>query len=179
MRQANVTQITMQSSYQRCQRLIDSGMLPGHDSQQAQLTVHVDLAELHGLARASGLEAGWVTARAAAAQIPGSVSLTGPDAAAAACDAALTPVVSGHIGRNVLDQLTDVFLDTLSHRNGPYRGTGGAIPELTAQTRKQLRHRLLSWSIEQPALAEVPEIRNVSSAEGISSEVSSGRTQPA
>ena len=78
-----------------CQRLIESGMLPGHDSQPAQLTVHVDLAELHGLAGASGLEAGWSTARAAAAQIPGSAYLTGPDAAAAACDAALTPSCPG------------------------------------------------------------------------------------
>ena len=51
-----------------CQRLIDSGMLPGPDSQPAQLTVHVDLAELRGQPGASGLEAGWSTARAAAAQ---------------------------------------------------------------------------------------------------------------
>ena len=116
-----------------CQRLIESGMLPGHDSQPAQLTVHVDLAELRGLAGASGLEAGWSTARAAAAQIPGSAYLTGPDAAAAACDAALTPVVSGHLDGNVLDQLTSVFLDALSHRNGPYSGTRtGPFPELTA-----------------------------------------------
>jgi Domain of unknown function (DUF222) len=131
-----------------CQRLIESGMLPGHDSQPAQLTVHVDLAELHGLAGASGLEAGWSTARAAAAQIPGSVYLTGPDAAAAACDAALTPVVSGHIDGNLLDQLTDVFLDTISHRNGPCRSADGQFPELSAQTRDRLQHTLLSWSID-------------------------------
>ena len=31
-----------------CQRLIESGMLPGRDSQPLQLTVHVDLAELRG-----------------------------------------------------------------------------------------------------------------------------------
>ena len=110
-----------------CQRLIDAGMLPGHDSQPAQLTVHVDLAELRGQPGASGLEAGWSTARDAA-QAPGSAYLTGPDAAAAACDAALTPMVTGHLDRNVLDQLTGVLLDTLSHRNGPYRGTGGAVP---------------------------------------------------
>ena len=63
-----------------CQRLIESGMLPGPDGQPAQLTVHVDLAELRGQPAASGLEAGWSTARAAAAQIPGSVYLTGPEA---------------------------------------------------------------------------------------------------
>ena len=101
-----------------CRRLIDAGMLPGHDSQPAQLTVHVDLAELRGQPGASGLEAGWSTARAAAAQLPGSAHLTGPDAEAAACDAALTPVVSGHIDWAVLDQLTDVFL---AHRRAPQR----------------------------------------------------------
>ena len=131
-----------------CQRLIDSGMLPGHDSQPAQLTVHVDLAELRGQPAASGLEAGWSTARAAAAQIPGSACLTGPEAAAAACDAALTPVVSGHLDRNVLDQLTGVFLDTLSHRNGPYSSADGQFPELSELTRERLQHTLLSWSID-------------------------------
>ncbi len=110
--------------------------------------MHVDLAELRGQAGASGLERGWSTARAAAAGLPGSVYLTGPDADAAACDAALTPVVTGHLDRAVLDQLTDVFLDTISHRNGPYSGTGGAVPELTAQTRERLQHTLLAWSID-------------------------------
>ena len=131
-----------------CQRLIDSGMLPGRDSQPPQLTVHVDLAELRGQPGACGLEAGWSTARAAAAQIPGSAYLTGPEAAAAACDAALTPVVSGHIDGAVLDQLTDVFLDAAGHRKGPYSGAGGALPELTAQTRERLQHSLLHWSID-------------------------------
>ena len=37
-----------------CRRLIDAGMLPGHDSQPAQLSVHVDLAGLHGLAGPPG-----------------------------------------------------------------------------------------------------------------------------
>ncbi len=132
-----------------CQRLIESGMLPGDGSSQpVQVTVHVDLAELRGQAGASGLERGWTTARAAAAGVPGCVYLTGPDAAAAACDAALTPVVTGHLDRAALDQLTDVFLDTISHRNGPYSGTGGAVPELTAQTRERLQHTLLAWSID-------------------------------
>ena len=97
-----------------CQRLIGSGMLPGRDGQPLQLTVHVDLAELRGQPGASALEQGWSTARAAAG-IPGSVYLTGPDAAAAACDAALTPVVSGHIDWAALDHLTDLCLQHASH----------------------------------------------------------------
>src|SRR5450755_558176 len=131
-----------------CQRLIESGMLPGRDGQPLQLTVHVDLAELRGLPGASELEAGWSTARAAAAGLPGSVYLTGPDAEAAACEAALTPVVSGHIDWNVLDQLADLFLDTISHRQGPYRSADGQFPELSEQTRERLQHTLLQWSID-------------------------------
>src|SRR5450755_4105681 len=131
-----------------CLRLTESGMLPGRDGQPLQLTVHVDLAELRGLPGASGLEAGWSTARAAAAGIPGSVYLTGPEADAAACDAALTPIVSGHIDWNVLDQLADLFLDTISHRQGPYRSADGQFPELSEQTRERLQHTLLQWSID-------------------------------
>ena len=122
-------------------------MLPGPDSQPAQLTVHVDLAELRGQPGASGLEAGWSTARAAAAGLPGSVYLTGPDAQAAACDAALTTMVTGHLDQAVLDQLTGVFLDIISHRKGPYSSADGQFPELSELTRERLQHTLLSWSI--------------------------------
>ena len=102
-----------------CQRLIESGMLPGRDSQPAQLTVHADLAGLLGQPGSSGLEAGWSTARAAAAGVPGSVYVTGPDAAAAACDAALTPVVTGHIDWTALDQLTSLYLQHAGHTTDP------------------------------------------------------------
>jgi len=80
--------------------------------------VHVDLAELRGQPAAAGLEQGWSTARAAAAGIPGSVYLTGPDADAAACDAALTPIVTGHIDWAVLDHLTSLYLQHTGHREG-------------------------------------------------------------
>jgi len=148
VRQADVTQITMQLGYQCCTRLIESGMLPGRDGQPLQLTAHVDLAELRALPGASGLEAGWSTARAAAAGIPGSVYLTGSEADAAACDAALTPVVTGHIDWNVLDHLTSLYLETAGHRKGPYSGADGALPELSDQTRERLQHTLLQWSID-------------------------------
>ena len=131
-----------------CERLIDSGRLPGRDGQPLHLNVHVDLAELNGLPGASELEAGWSTARAAAAGIPGSVYLTGPEAEAAACDAALTPIVSGQLDWAVLDQLTDLFLATISHRKDPYRSADGQFPELSEQTRERLQDTLLHWSID-------------------------------
>ena len=52
--------------------------------------------------------------------------------------------MSGHIDGNVLDQLTDVFLDTISHRKGPYSSADGQFPELSELTRDRLQHTLLS-----------------------------------
>ncbi len=144
-----------------CRRLIESGMLPGPDSQPAQLTVHVDLAELRGQPAASGLEAGWSTARAAAAGLPGSVYVTGPDAQAAACDAALTTMVSGHIDWALLDQLTSLYLQHTGHTGrhhpapdtapdtgpgtgtdtGPGPGTGTGRDPGTARTPARARAR--------------------------------------
>ena len=59
------------------------------------------------------LERSWTPARAAAG--PGSVYLTGPAAEAAACDAVLTPMVTGQIDWAVLDQLTTVWLTAHGH----------------------------------------------------------------
>jgi hypothetical protein len=124
VQQADVTQITMQLHYQRCQRLITAKMVPGRDGQPVHVQVHVDLATLRGLPGGPGLEAdwgrgldadwgrgltpGWSPARAAAD--PGSVFLSGAAAEAAACDATLTPVVSGHIDWTALDELTRLFV---------------------------------------------------------------------
>ncbi len=119
-----------------CTRLIAARMLPGRDGQPVHVQVHVDLAALRGLPGASALEDGWSPARAAAA--PGSVYLTGTAAEAAACDATITPVVTGQLDWTVLDQLTTLFLKAhgrgLDHRRdqdpaSPDRGSrpaGGA-----------------------------------------------------
>jgi hypothetical protein len=102
-----------------CQRLTGAGPDPGHDGQPAQVQIHIDLAALRGRPGGAGLEAGWAAgpgwspARAAAG--PGSVFLSGADAEAATCDAALTPIVSGQIDWTVLDQLTDLFLNAHGH----------------------------------------------------------------
>jgi HNH endonuclease len=143
---------------QRCQRLIAARMLPGRDGQPVHVQVHVDLATLHNLPGGSGLEAGWSPARAAAS--PGSVYLTGTGAEAAACDATLTPVVSGHIDWTTLDQLTTLFLNAHSHGPGhhrdqhPARGQDGngrePAPEpyrISPALHKRLRGTLLHMSI--------------------------------
>ena len=101
-----------------CRRLIGGQMIPGRDGQPPHLTVHIDLNDLRGGPGGSVLERSWSPALAAAG--PGSVYLTGPAAEAAACDAVLTPMVTGQIDWAVLDQLTTVWLT--AHGHGP---TGG------------------------------------------------------
>jgi Domain of unknown function (DUF222)/HNH endonuclease len=85
-----------------CRRLIAAGMLPGRAGQHRQLLVHISLAQLRGMTSAG--ETAW----AAAAREHG--WLTGPEADAAACDATVVPLVTGHLDPAALDRLVDVFL---------------------------------------------------------------------
>ena len=98
-----------------CRRLIGGQLIPGRDGQPPHLTVHIDLNDLRRQPGGSVLERSWTPALAAAG--PGSVYLTGPAAEAAACDAVVTPMVTGQIDWAVLDQLTTVWLT--AHGHGP------------------------------------------------------------
>jgi hypothetical protein len=148
-----------------CQRLIAARMLPGRDGQPVHVQVHVDLATLRGLPAGPGgpggpgLEAGWSPARAAAG--PGSVYLSGADAEAAACDATITPVVSGQIDWTALDQLTTLFLQAdgrgLDHHRDQPPDPGGQDrrqraaeepPGISPALRRRLRDTLLQMSID-------------------------------
>src|ERR1022692_859105 len=87
-----------------CTRLIASGMLPERAGQPTHIQLHMTLRELRGT-RDSGMEDAWSAARAA-----GYGWLSGPAADAAACDAAIAPVVSGHVDYAALAELTEMFL---------------------------------------------------------------------
>jgi hypothetical protein len=88
-----------------CTRLIAAGMLPERAGQPTQIQLHMTLRELRGAADRSGIEDSWFAARAA-----GYGLLTGPAAEAAACDAAIAPVVSGHVDYAVLAEMAETFL---------------------------------------------------------------------
>ena len=135
-----------------CRRLIASGMLPERAGQPTQAQVHITLAQLRNLPGASGAEATW---RAAAAA--GHGWLTGPDAGAAACDATLAPVVTGHLDTAALDRMVRMFLD--GHRIGTGPGTGPcgcrcggctcpAATPLPAPTLARLRGSLLAMAAD-------------------------------
>ena len=102
-----------------CTRMIASGMLPERAGQPTHIQLHMTLSQLRGLSASSGIEAAW------AGMGSGRGWLSGPGADAAACDAAITPVVSGHVDYAVLAELTEVFL--AAHRITPGGVTAGGV----------------------------------------------------
>lgn len=95
-----------------CQRLIAAGTLPERAGQPVHVQVHIPLHELRKETGAADAEAAWAgrRARATAAASNGSaaggqVYLTGAAARAAACDATVTPVVTGSIDPAAVDRL--------------------------------------------------------------------------
>jgi Domain of unknown function (DUF222)/HNH endonuclease len=112
-----------------CRRLVASGMLPGRAGQPTQIQVHMSLAQLRDLPGASVAEAAWAAGRTAQ-----SGWLTGPDADAAACDATMVPIVTGHIDWAALDHLTEIYLAIRPQPPGPARQAGGSGSAAGAET---------------------------------------------
>jgi hypothetical protein len=123
-----------------CTRLIASGILP--DGRPDRAYLHITLAQLRNGPGASEVEAAWAAARAAQ---PG--WLTGVEAAAAACDATIIPMVTGHVDRAALDRFTAAYLVTRSGQDGCGCACGGCgcTPRrpLSPQTLERLRATML------------------------------------
>ncbi len=103
-----------------CRRLIAAGMVPARAGQPTHIQLHMTLSQLRDLPGAAEAEAEWAAARA---DEPG--WLTGPEAEAAACDATIIPIVSGHPDPAALDRLTGAFLATHTSAHSPE----AAVPE--------------------------------------------------
>ena len=107
-------------------RLAASGLLPERAGQPVKLWGHVSLAELRAMDDGSLLETEWVTemrirwsARRAEATGgtggDGGAWLDGDAARALACDAAITPIVTGDVNPAVLDDLVALCLQLTGH----------------------------------------------------------------
>jgi len=150
-----VTQRRHDALEEACRRLIAAKMVPRRAGQPTQAQVHITLAQLRALPGASQVEAAW---RAAAAR--GHGWLAGPDADAAACDATVAPMVTGHVDPAALDRLTEVFMATHGHDGGPggREGRAGqgrcggctcfARTPLSAETLARLRGSLLTLAAD-------------------------------
>src|SRR5215469_466449 len=123
-----------------CTRLIASGILP--DGRPDRAYLHITLAQLRNEPGASEVEAAWAAARAAQ---PG--WLTGVEAAAAACDATIMPMVTGHVDRAALERFTAAYLASRSGQDGCGCACDGcgctARQPLSPQTLERLRATML------------------------------------
>jgi hypothetical protein len=91
-----------------CELLIRSRMLPGRAGADTRVDAVISLAELLRLPGASELQEAWLAALAGEHGY-----LAGHDAEAAACDAVITPVVTGHPDLSVVDAMIDLVLASL------------------------------------------------------------------
>ena len=102
-----------------CRRLVAAGCLPDRAGQPTQIQLHMTLGQLRNLQGAAGAEDAWAAGRAAADGEPG--WLSGRAAEGYACDAQITPVVTGHLDPEALAKLTAGLLGA----GGPAGGTCG------------------------------------------------------
>jgi hypothetical protein len=102
-------------------RLLAAGTLPPRRGKPLTALVHINFADLIARDRDSELEQAWIKGTAAqwAAERAGAhvqpgdggTWLDGPEAAAAACDATLIPVVTGNVDISVLDDLVELCVE--------------------------------------------------------------------
>jgi Domain of unknown function (DUF222)/HNH endonuclease len=125
-------------------RLVAEGCLPDRAGQPTQIQLLMTLDQLRSLdgtdrAEAAWAEAAWAAGRAAGDGEPGWLS-DRATAAAYACDAQVTPMVTGHVDPAALTRMTADYLASL----GPDRpgGTSGALPPRTLRRLQDilLRH---------------------------------------
>jgi hypothetical protein len=135
------------------QRLLGAGLLPERAGQPVRGWVHMSLAELLALDGDSALQGKWtaeVQARWAAARAEASVAdrdggawLDGDAAASVACDAQLTPVVTGDVDLAALDSLVRLCVELSHLDHGPR--AGDADPALA---REALQRAIIGKAVE-------------------------------
>jgi len=120
-------------------RLVAADLLPERAGQPVKIQAHISLADLLVLDGSSALQEEWIaSARAAWAAARAGASVGGSDGAAwldgdaaraAACDASVTPVVTGDVNHVALDDLVRlcVELDRLRHQAAP----AAPVPDTT------------------------------------------------
>jgi hypothetical protein len=143
--------------HEAMRRLMAGGLLPQRAGQPVKALVHIslgDLLKLDGSAPLmqewiAGMRARWAAHRAAASETgsDGGAWLDGRAAGAAACDASLTPVVTGDIDPGVLDELMRLctHLDKLRRDGDP--GTSGAPGPPGLSLREVLEQQVIAAAV--------------------------------
>ena len=111
-------------------RLVAGGLVPERAGQPAKVWAHISLADLVMLDADSALQDEWIAgvrgrwaatrAAGSAAGSGGAAWLDGAEAEGFACDAPITPVVTGDVNFDVLDDLVRLCVELAGHgRGGP------------------------------------------------------------
>jgi hypothetical protein len=83
-----------------CELLIRAKMVPGRQGADTRVEVHIPISQLRDMPGGSELEDAWIRGR-----LDETGYLIGKDAEAAACDALIVPVVTGHADLTVVDKM--------------------------------------------------------------------------
>jgi hypothetical protein len=131
-----------------CRRLIASDCLPERAGQPTQIMLHMSLDQLRGLPGGGAAEAAWA----------GALARPGYD-----CDAAIVPVVIGHLDTQVLGQLTAALLDRLNPAgwhapDASTRGEDQAERDERARQAEQARRRLAERALRQILIARAADL---------------------
>jgi uncharacterized protein DUF222 len=142
-----------------CELLLRAQLVPDRAGADTRVDAVIDLARLLGLPGASELQEAWLAALAGEHGY-----LDGMDAEVAACDAIITPVVTGHPDLTVVDQMIDIIVGHLGASAGAEgdgagasgAATGGAgaharapSPEaLSLQARQALRYAIARLAVD-------------------------------
>ena len=144
-------------------RLVAGGLLPDRAGQPAKVWAHISLADLIDLDADSALQdewiarvrAQWAAARAAASVgggDDGAAWLEGTAAEGFACDASITPVVTGDINTAVLDDLVNLCVELAGHGStsggpGPRPAAGSPAPP-TGHGREALEMAVIGKAVD-------------------------------
>jgi len=145
--------------HEAMRRLVAAGLLPERAGQPVKALVHISLADLVHLNGAAalteewidGIRARWAARRAAASETgsDGSAWLDGKAALAAACDASLTPMVTGDLDVSVLDDLVRLgaHLDRLRRDGTVPAGPDAAHAQDTRRVRDILEQEIIRKAV--------------------------------
>jgi hypothetical protein len=146
-----------------CNRLVASGCVPDRAGQATQVQLHMTLDQLRSLNGAAGAEAAWAAAARGGANGQAGWLNTRAAAEAYACDAKITPIVTGHLSPAALAAMTNAYLNGIDGtrvsgltdpgQRGPACTCGNCTcpadpADLSPQTRARLQDTLLRYAAD-------------------------------
>jgi hypothetical protein len=146
-------------------RLMAAGLLPERAGQPVRAWAHISLADLMRLDGDSALQQEWTAqvrerwaARRAFASETGSEGgawLDGQDAEAIACDAAMTPIVTGDVNVDALEDLVRLCVELDRHR----RADHGDHPDTAAPDTTAVADTTAAWeALEQAVIGKAVDL---------------------